>query len=108
MDDEENSCIRDFEVYLEQEVIVVLRDGRYLYGSMKSFDQFNSIALDQVLERIFHGNKYAEKRHELFLIRGENISMICLGSSHLREELVLEDFHVLSDEVSRSVGELKI
>lgn len=106
--EEESSSFRDYEVYLEQEVVVMLRDGRYLCGIMKSFDQFNSIALDMVVERIFHGRRYAERKHGLFVIRGENISMIGLGSSKLGGDLEMEDFDVLSDEISRSLAGLQV
>ena len=108
MEDEENSNIRDYEIYLEQEIVVMLRDGRYLYGIMKSFDQFNSIALDMVVERIFHEKKYAEKKHELFVIRGENISMIGLGSPPVEDDLDKEDFDILSIEISKSLSELQV
>lgn len=108
MDNEESNSIRDYEIYLEQEVVIMLRDGRYLYGVVKSFDQFNSIALDGVIERIFYGKKYAQKRHELFVIRGENISIIGLGPLEVEHDLIVEDFEILSDEISRSLAELQV
>ncbi|AFN83068.1 U6 snRNA-associated small Sm-like protein [Encephalitozoon romaleae SJ-2008] len=100
--DEDFGNTRDYEKYLEQEIVVVLRDGRYLYGIMKSFDQFNSITLDRVIERIFHDEKYAERKHELFIIRGENITMIGLGPSDIGRGLVQVDFLVLRNEILSS------
>lgn len=97
--DEDFDNTRDYEKYLEQEVVVMLRDGRYLYGIMKSFDQFNSITLDRVIERIFHDGKYAERKHELFIIRGENITMIGLGPSEIGKGLVQTDFSALRNEI---------
>ncbi|CAD26651.1 U6 snRNA-ASSOCIATED SMALL RIBONUCLEOPROTEIN (Sm-LIKE PROTEIN) [Encephalitozoon cuniculi GB-M1] len=90
---------RDYEKYLEQEVVVMLRDGRYLYGVMKSFDQFNSVTLDGVIERIFHDTRYAERRHELFIIRGENITMIGLSPPDVEEGLEQADFWALKNEI---------
>ncbi|AFM98352.1 LSM domain-containing protein [Encephalitozoon hellem ATCC 50504] len=106
MPDEDFGNARDYEKYLEQEVVVMLRDGRYLYGIMKSFDQFNSITLDGVIERIFHDGKYAERKHELFIIRGENITMIGLGSSKIGKELSEVDFLALRDEILSSQPQL--
>lgn len=106
MEDEEST--RDYETYLEQSVVVLLRDGRYLYGLMKSFDQFNSIALDMVIERIFHGMKYAERKREMFVIRGENISMIGLGSSDVNPDLEMEDFDTLNSVICKALKELRI
>lgn len=98
MADQSFDDARDYEAYLEQSVVVMLRDGRYLYGTMKSFDQFNSITLDGVIERIFHGRKYAEKRHELFIIRGENIAVIGLAAPEVASGLVQADFSALRSE----------
>ncbi|KHN69785.1 LSM domain-containing protein [Ordospora colligata OC4] len=102
MVDEYSIDMRDYEAYLEKSVVVMLRDKRHLYGIMKSFDQFNSITLDKVVERIFHNDKYAEKIHQLFIIRGENISIIGLGSFDIPSNLSLTDFDVLSNEMSTS------
>jgi len=108
MEDEDNNGIRDYEIYLEQEIVVMLRDGRYLYGIMKSFDQFNSITLDSVIEKIFHENRYSERKHGLFVIRGENISIMGLGSSEVNGDFIMEDFNILNDEISKSLMELQI
>ncbi|ADM11584.1 U6 snRNA-associated small Sm-like ribonucleoprotein [Encephalitozoon intestinalis ATCC 50506] len=97
--DEDFDNTRDYEKYLEQEVVVMLRDGRYLYGVMKSFDQFNSITLDKVIERIFHDGKYGERKHELFIVRGENITMIGLKSPEIAEELTQVNFWDLREEI---------
>ncbi|KAH9411353.1 putative LSM domain-containing protein [Ordospora pajunii] len=94
--------MRDYEAYLEKSVVVMLRDKRHLYGIMKSFDQFNSITLDKVVERIFHNGKYAEKIHQLFIIRGENISIIGLGCFDIPSNLKMIDFDVLISEISAS------
>ena len=99
MADEGFEDVRDYEAYLEQSVVVMLRDGRYLYGTMKSFDQFNSITLDGVIERIFLDGQYAEKRHELFIIRGENIMMMGMGVLDAKDGLVQADFSVLRSRI---------
>lgn len=67
---------REFEGYLEKQVTVLLKDNRYLYGVFKSYDQYNSITLNFVMERIFHGDQYAERRQGLMVVRGESIVLI--------------------------------
>lgn len=63
----------------------MLRDNRYLYGVLKSFDQYNSIALNFATERIFHEDCYAERRLGLVSLRGENIVLIGICSPDLRK-----------------------
>lgn len=77
----EQSCgNREFEEYLERDVVILLKDERYLYGVLKSFDQYNSVSLNFTVERIFFLNRYAENRLGLISLRGENIVMMGLCS----------------------------
>lgn len=78
-------CDREFAEYLDKNVVVLLKDDTYLHGVFKSYDQYNSITLNYVLERIFHSDAYAEKRHGLMVIRGENIVFIGIGSPSLKD-----------------------
>lgn len=71
---------REFSEYLEKEVVVLIKDEHYLYGVFKSYDQYNSITLNYVLERIFHQDSYAEQRLGLMVIRGESIVLIATGT----------------------------
>jgi len=87
-------------------MLVVLRDGRKLHGVLRSYDQFGmstssfspslslshthtksipvfalvdlpaNLVLEDTVERIYHGNSYAENWHGLFLIRGENVVLL--------------------------------
>lgn len=77
-------CDRELAEYLEKTVVVLLKDDTYLQGVFKSYDQYNSITLNYVLERIFHGDAYAEKKQGLMVIRGENIVFIGVGSPSLK------------------------
>jgi len=63
---------------------VVLRDGRKLHGVLRSYDQFANLVLEDTVERIYHGNAFAEHWHGLFLIRGENV--VLLGEIDLDQE----------------------
>jgi U6 snRNA-associated Sm-like protein LSm1 len=69
---------REFETYLEKNITVLLKDNRCLYGVFKSYDQYNSITLNFVVERIFHGEQYAERRQGLVVVRGESIVLLGL------------------------------
>lgn len=74
---------------------MVLRDGRKLHGVLRSYDQFGelgetclvlllilsvlataNLVLEDTVERIYHGNAFAEHWHGLFLIRGENVVLL--------------------------------
>ena len=73
-------------------MLVVLRDGRKLHGVLRSYDQFGeppllrpsytqrllvaNLVLEDTVERIYHGNAFAEHWHGLFLIRGENVVLL--------------------------------
>ena len=80
-------------------MLVVLRDGRKLHGVLRSYDQFGTctffffrslffqktnqptfvlanLVLEDTVERIYHGDSYAENWHGLFLIRGENVVLL--------------------------------
>jgi U6 snRNA-associated Sm-like protein LSm1 len=65
-------------------MLVVLRDGRKLHGVLRSYDQFANLVLEDTVERIYHGNAFAEHWHGLFLIRGENV--VLLGEIDLDQE----------------------
>ena len=43
--------------HLDRQLLVVLRDGRHLVGTLKSFDQFMNLRLDNAAERVaYKGN----------------------------------------------------
>ncbi|ELA42500.1 uncharacterized protein VICG_00599 [Vittaforma corneae ATCC 50505] len=104
---EENIGIndREFVEYLEKNVVVLLKDDIYLYGVFKSYDQYNSITLNYVLERIFHEGAYAERRQGLMVIRGESIIFIGIGKFDLRN-LRMVDYEYLS-KIKEEHWELK-
>ncbi|EIE79648.1 U6 snRNA-associated Sm-like protein LSm1 [Rhizopus delemar RA 99-880] len=53
--------------------MVVLRDGRKLIGTLRSFDQF---VLQDTIERIYVGQCYGDIPRGIFLIRGENVVLL--------------------------------
>ncbi|KAF9481391.1 Sm-like ribonucleoprotein [Pholiota conissans] len=69
---------------VDRKMLVILRDGRKLHGVLRSYDQFANLVLEDTVERIYHGNAFAESWHGLFLIRGENV--VLLGEIDLDKE----------------------
>eukprot|EP01127_Copromyxa_protea_P005316 TRINITY_DN15260_c0_g1_i1.p1 TRINITY_DN15260_c0_g1~~TRINITY_DN15260_c0_g1_i1.p1 ORF type:complete len:132 (+),score=25.53 TRINITY_DN15260_c0_g1_i1:41-436(+) len=61
---------------VDKKIMVVLRDGRNIVGTMRSFDQYANVVLEDTVERIFVGNKYCEKHLGVFIIRGENVELL--------------------------------
>jgi U6 snRNA-associated Sm-like protein LSm1 len=78
-------------------MLVILRDGRKLHGVLRSYDQFGmwnflliiqegcsvfnfpsiaNLVLEDTVERIYHGNAFAESWRGLYLIRGENVVLL--------------------------------
>lgn len=85
---------REFAEYLEKDVVVILKDDSYLYGIFKSYDQYNSLTLNYVVERIFHEDTYAERRQGLMVVRGENVVAIGTGKLNIRN-LKMVDYEYL-------------
>jgi len=69
---------------VDRKMLVILRDGRKLHGVLRSYDQFANLVLEDTVERIYHGDVFAESWHGLFLIRGENV--VLLGEIDLDQE----------------------
>jgi U6 snRNA-associated Sm-like protein LSm1 len=67
-----------FADFLDELVVVILRDARIFVGRLVSFDHFLNLVVDQTYERIIVGNKYAEVKRGVFVIRGENVVHIGL------------------------------
>ncbi|KAG6842622.1 hypothetical protein C0991_000148 [Blastosporella zonata] len=69
---------------VDRKMLVILRDGRKLHGVLRSYDQFANLVLEDTVERIYHGNAFAESWRGLYLIRGENV--VLLGEIDLDQE----------------------
>ncbi|GAB5365127.1 hypothetical protein AAMO2058_001030100 [Amorphochlora amoebiformis] len=60
--------------FLDKKLLVILRDGQNLVGTLRCFDQFSNIVLENVSERETAGALYCDtKVAGVYLIRGENI-----------------------------------
>ncbi|CAO3661451.1 unnamed protein product [Rhizopus stolonifer] len=77
--------------------MVVLRDGRKLIGTLRSFDQFANLVIQDTIERIYVGNCYGDIPRGVFLIRGENV--VLLGEIDVDKEEEINLRQVPVDEI---------
>jgi U6 snRNA-associated Sm-like protein LSm1 len=61
---------------LDKSLMVVLRDGRKIVGTLRSFDQFANIVLEHAFERVIVGKQYSDVPLGLYVIRGENVVLL--------------------------------
>ncbi|OQO09180.1 hypothetical protein B0A48_06071 [Cryoendolithus antarcticus] len=60
----------------DKKLMIALRDGRKLIGVLRSWDQFGNLVLQNTVERMFVQNLYADVERGLFLVRGENVTLL--------------------------------
>jgi U6 snRNA-associated Sm-like protein LSm1 len=60
----------------DKKLVVALRDGKKLIGVLRSWDQFGNLVLQDTVERIFVQGFYTDIDRGLFLVRGENVSIL--------------------------------
>ncbi|KAK6460861.1 hypothetical protein DFJ63DRAFT_289570 [Scheffersomyces coipomensis] len=96
---------------VDRKVFVLLRDGRNLFGILRTFDQFANLVLQDVVERIYLNDeensptKFGETYRGVFMVRGENVVM--LGELDIdKEDDHLENLKQISFEEAEK--ELKI
>lgn len=63
---------------VDRKIFVLLRDGKMLFGVLRTFDQYANLILQHCVERIYftESNQYAEEDRGLFMVRGENVVML--------------------------------
>lgn len=76
--------------FLPDKVLAVLRDGRHLVGTLRSFDQHSNIILENTVERRNVGDECLDLPLGLFILRGDSIVMI--GSLNETKEQQLLKF----------------
>eukprot|EP01128_Nolandella_sp_AFSM9_P000916 TRINITY_DN11040_c0_g1_i1.p1 TRINITY_DN11040_c0_g1~~TRINITY_DN11040_c0_g1_i1.p1 ORF type:complete len:151 (-),score=42.04 TRINITY_DN11040_c0_g1_i1:195-611(-) len=69
---------------VDKKILCNLRDGRNLIGTMRSFDQYANVVIEDCVERIFVGMKYCEKPLGTFIVRGDNV--VLLGEMDIDHE----------------------
>merc|ERR1711862_116115 len=61
--------------------MIILRDGRHLFGRLTSFDQFSNVVLEETKEWMIYKDMLSEQELGCFIVRSDNIIII----SHLEE-----------------------
>ncbi|EOQ98866.1 U6 snRNA-associated Sm-like protein LSm1 [Wallemia ichthyophaga EXF-994] len=61
---------------VDKKMLVALRDGRKIFGVLRSYDQFANLVLNDAVERIHAEDEYADIPRGLYLIRGENVVLM--------------------------------
>nr|XP_009777091.1 PREDICTED: U6 snRNA-associated Sm-like protein LSm1 [Nicotiana sylvestris] len=71
------SCFYEFNlISFTEKLLVLLRDGRKLLGTLRSFDQFANAVLEGACDRVIVGDLYCDIPLGLYIIRGENVVLI--------------------------------
>jgi U6 snRNA-associated Sm-like protein LSm1 len=60
---------------IDTELLLILRDGRILCGSFRSYDQFGNILLEGTRQRHMTDGLYADVALGTMIIRGDNVAM---------------------------------
>lgn len=61
------------EEELNEQLLVVLRDGKKYIGFLRTFDQFGNLVLENTVRRLIVGKDYCDLYLGCLLIRGENV-----------------------------------
>ncbi|XP_059285891.1 sm-like protein LSM1A [Lycium ferocissimum] len=86
--------------YLAKKLLVLLRDGRKLLGTLRSFDPFANVVLEGARDRVIVGDLYYDVPLGLYIIRGENVVLI--GELDVdKEELPPHMTPVSEDDITR-------
>ncbi|CAI9115550.1 OLC1v1016474C1, partial [Oldenlandia corymbosa var. corymbosa] len=76
----------------------LLKDGRKLLGTLRSFNKFANSVFEDTYVRVIAGNRYCDIPLGLYVIRGETLVLIGeLGTD--KEELPSHMTHVLPLEI---------
>ncbi|KAI5181948.1 U6 snRNA-associated Sm-like protein LSm1 [Nematocida sp. AWRm80] len=78
---------RMLEEYLDHPVKVTTRENTFVYGTLRSFDQYYNILLEDTKQITILEQEYSEIESEAYMLRGENIILLQKGQppnlSHL-------------------------
>jgi U6 snRNA-associated Sm-like protein LSm1 len=60
-----------------ERVVVVLRDRKNVFGTLRSFDSYASVVLEDAFERIYVGGSFGDVPLEgWFIVRAENVILL--------------------------------
>ena len=83
---------------LDTRVLVILRDGRHILGTLRSLDQFSNLVLEDVCERHIAGDKYADIYLGLYIVRGDSLVLLGeVGDNETPEGLTEVEMSVIQE-----------
>ncbi|RLV91577.1 Sm-like protein LSm1 [Spathaspora sp. JA1] len=90
---------------VDRKIFVLLRDGRNLFGILRTFDQFANLVVQDTYERIYleDQKKFAEVYRGVFMVRGENVVM--MGELDIDRE---DDHLELMEQIDYKEAELEL
>lgn len=100
---------------VDRKIFVLLRDGRKIFGVLRTFDQFANLLLQDSIERIYLGHhevptRFGETYRGVFMVRGENVVMMGELDIDTEDDHLLEleqiPFEVAEAEFKKTVGGL--
>jgi len=64
-----------FDDLLDKRVLALLVDGRKIVGTLRSYDQFANIMIDEAYERHIADSFFADVFLGVMIVRGENLAL---------------------------------
>jgi len=90
---------------LDQRLLIVLRDGRHLVGTLRSFDQFSNMVMEDTSERKIHCHNgvsyFADVPLGLYIVRGDSVVLLGQLSDYAQErmkEVSMEELRTMIQE----------
>ena len=68
-------------------VMVILRDGKKLIGTLRSYDQFANMVLEDTVERIVVEKNFGDFLLGLYMVRGENVVLMGEIDDELEQQM---------------------
>ncbi|EME27163.1 Sm-like protein LSM1B [Galdieria sulphuraria] len=62
--------------HIDRQILVLQRDGRYIVGLLRSYDQYANLVLENTFERFVLNDSYCDEPLGVFIIRGENVALL--------------------------------
>ena len=80
------------EPYLQKTISVITKDGSHIVGTLKGYDQFINVVLNDSHERVYSQHQGVEKiTLGLYVIRGDNIAVVGLLDEDIDDQINLDN-----------------
>ncbi len=91
---------------LDKRLLIILRDGKHLVGTLRSFDQYMNLILENTCERMIGDGKYADNPLGLYIVRGDSIVLMGEVDSEQEENGKLQkiDPELFYEEIENDAG----